>query len=267
MSILDDILRDKAHEVNERRAQASLNTIKEQLKANQNTATFKPRGFTNALRARSAEGLSAVIAEVKKASPSKGLIRENFNPEAIAKSYEAGGASCLSVLTDQKYFQGQDDYLITARAACALPVLRKEFIVDDYQVWETRALGADALLLIVAALSTVQLQDLYGRAHELELDVLVEVHDEQEMDQALALDCDLLGVNNRNLKTFETSLKTTERLAARAPKSALLVSESGIHSRTDIEYLRGLGVNCYLIGEAFMRAEDPGEGLRGLIGQ
>jgi len=243
MSVLDDILRDKAQEVTQRTAQTPLSKVKEQLKKNKELAAFAPRGFSTALKEKSARGVSAVIAEVKKASPSKGLIRENFDPDAIARSYEAGGATCLSVLTDQKYFQGNDDYLQTARAASSLPVLRKEFIVDDYQVWETRALGADALLLIVAALTAAQLQELYGRARELQLDVLVEVHDEQEMEQALALNCDLLGVNNRNLKTFETSLKTTERLAARAPENAL---------------------NCYLIGEAFMRLGDPGEGLREL---
>lgn len=265
MSVLDDILRDKAQEVKERTAQTSLTKLKEQLSKNQELAGFNPRGFKSALQKKSSQGASAVIAEVKKASPSKGLIRENFDPDAIARSYEAGGAACLSVLTDQKYFQGQDDYLRTARAASTLPVLRKEFIVDDYQVWETRALGADALLLIVAALSPAQLHDLYGRAQELKLDVLVEVHNEQEMEQALELNCGLLGVNNRNLKTFETSLKTTERLAALAPESALLVSESGIHTRADIEYLRGLGVHCYLIGEAFMRLEDPGAGLSDLV--
>ncbi len=265
MSVLNDILRDKAQEVKDRTAQTPLAKVKEQLKKNQELTAFAPRGFSAALEEKSAQGLSAVIAEVKKASPSKGLIRENFAPDAIAKSYEVGGAACLSVLTDQKYFQGHDDYLQAARAASSLPVLRKEFIVDDYQVWETRVLGADALLLIVAALSPAQLQELYGRARELKLDVLVEVHDEQEMEEALTLNCNLLGVNNRNLKTFETSLKTTERLAARAPESALLVSESGIHTRADIEYLRGLGVHCYLIGEAFMRVGDPGEGLRELI--
>jgi len=266
MSILDDILRDKAQEVIDRATQTPLHKIKERLKTNQDNAALGPRGFSAALHARSAQGASAVIAEVKKASPSKGLIREDFDPQAIARSYAAGGATCLSVLTDQKYFQGHDDYLQAARAACALPVLRKEFIVDNYQVWETRALGADALLLIVAALSTTQLQDLYGQAQELGLDVLVEVHDEAEMDQALELSCDLLGVNNRNLKTFETSLETTARLAARAPQNALLVSESGIHTATDIAYLRDLGVHCYLIGEAFMRVDDPGEGLRKLVG-
>jgi len=265
MSVLDDILRNKAEEVVKRQEATSLGKVKERLRANQESASFSPRGFGKALQTQSAEGLSAVIAEVKKASPSKGLIRNNFDPEVIARSYESGGATCLSVLTDEKFFQGHDDYLRAARAATTLPVLRKEFIVDDYQVWETRALGADALLLIVAALSPTKLQDLYGRARQLNLDVLVEVHDEEEMDQALKLNCKLLGVNNRNLKTFETSLETTERLASRAPESALLVSESGIHTKADIAYLRGLGVHCYLIGEAFMRVDDPGEGLRELV--
>ena len=266
MSVLDDILRDKDHEVKQREAKVSLAQLQQTLDVNGNDRAFDPRGFTRALTSRAATGHSAVIAEVKKASPSKGLIRENFNPAEIAKSYEAGGATCLSVLTDQKYFQGHDDYLLAARAASTLPVLRKDFIVADYQVWETRALGADCLLLIVAALSDTQLADLYGRARELHLDVLVEVHDEEELHQATRLGCDLLGVNNRNLKTFETSLNTTRALAALAPANALLVSESGIHSREDIDFLRGLDVHCYLIGEAFMREKQPGEALQKLVG-
>jgi len=266
MSVLDDILRDKAHEVKQREARVPLAQLQQTLDANSKDCAFDPRGFTRALKSRAAAGHSAVIAEVKKASPSKGLIRENFDPAEIAASYEAGGATCLSVLTDEQYFQGHDDYLRTARAASTLPVLRKDFIVADYQVWETRALGADCLLLIVAALSDAQLADLYGRARELQLDVLVEVHDEQELQRATRLGCDLLGVNNRNLKTFETSLNTTKALAALAPADALLVSESGIHSRTDIEFLRGLDVHCYLIGEAFMREDEPGEALQKLVG-
>lgn len=267
MSVLDDILRDKHTEVTRRREARSLADLQNALRNNAQDPAFKPRGFTQALRQRVAANRGAVIAEVKKASPSKGLIRENFDPAAIARSYEAGSATCLSVLTDEKYFQGHDTYLQQARAACSLPVLRKDFIVDDYQVWETRALGADCLLLIVAALADTQLADLYGRARELELDVLVEVHDEQELVRAVHLGGDLLGVNNRNLKTFETSLETTKKLAALAPPEALLVSESGIHSREDMHFLQALEVNCFLIGEAFMRKPEPGEGLRELLGE
>ncbi len=266
MSVLDDILRDKQQEVIDRAAKNPLAVLQATLEANQTNSEFAPRGFAAALHSTVKQQRSAVIAEVKKASPSKGLIRANFAPDEIARSYQAGGATCLSVLTDEKYFQGKDNYLLAARAAVNLPVLRKDFIVDDYQVWETRALGADCLLLIVAALSNTQLQALYGRARELDLDVLVEVHNEEELERAAALGCDLLGINNRNLKTFETSLETTRRLATLAPANALLISESGIHTPQDIEFLRGLNVHCYLIGEAFMRQADPGEALRDLVG-
>jgi len=267
MSVLDEILRDKANEVSARRAATPLPALQATLRrhAEESDQRYAPRGFARALRERAQLGKTAVIAEVKKASPSKGLIRADFQPALIASSYAQGGATCLSVLTDNKYFQGHDDYLQQARAAVALPVLRKDFIIDDYQVWETRALGADCLLLIVAALSDNQLADLYGRARELELDVLVEVHDAQELARAQTLGCDLLGVNNRNLKTFETTLNTTKELVALAPERALLVSESGIHSKEDITFLRGLEVHCYLIGEAFMRADNPGNALRELI--
>ena len=264
--MLDDILKDKIDEVVQRTARVPLAKLQDQIRSNQDIEAAQPRGFVGALQRTIDSGHSGVIAEVKKASPSKGLIRQNFEPADIARSYEAGGAACLSVLTDQKYFQGHDNYLRDARAASTLPVLRKDFIVDDYQVWESRALGADCLLLIVAALEANKLQELYALAKELQLDVLVEVHDEKEMQLALDLNCDLLGVNNRNLKTFETSLEATQRLAALAPSSTLLVSESGIHSKADIAYLRSLDVNCYLIGEAFMREEDPGVALRELVG-
>ena len=263
MSVLDDILRDKALEVAERRSSTPLDALQEQLKSQEDD--LQPRGFSAALRSRHAAGESAVIAEIKRASPSKGLIRSDFQPAELARSYAKGGATCLSVLTDTKYFQGADQFLSAARSACSLPVLRKDFIIDDYQVWETRALGADCLLLIVAALTQTQLEALYGRARELDLDVLVEVHDTEELERASRLDCDLLGVNNRNLKTFETTLETTKALAALAPDDALLVSESGIHTPADIGYLRSLNVHCYLIGEAFMRAADPGTALRALI--
>jgi len=266
VSVLDDILSDKVDEVARRQNATSLAQHKATVTRQTEDPNLAPRGFAAALRTRQASATSAVIAEVKKASPSKGLIRENFEPGSIAASYEAGGAACLSVLTDEKYFQGADSYLLAARAASALPVLRKDFIVDAYQVWETRALGADCLLLIVAALSDTQLADLYGQAHEIDLDVLVEVHDASELERAKALKPELLGINNRNLKTFETSLNTTKELASLAPQEALLVSESGIHTTSDIEFLRALNVHCYLIGEAFMRADDPGEALRVLTG-
>lgn len=264
MSVLDDILRDKALEVADRIAATPLAQHKERVANQAGEATGAPRGFTAALRARQQSATTAVIAEVKKASPSKGLIRTDFQPGPIAASYEKGGAACLSVLTDSKYFQGADAYLLEARAATQLPVLRKDFIVDTYQVWETRALGADCLLLIVAALTDTQLGDLYGQAREIGLDVLVEVHDAEELERAAHLGADLLGVNNRNLKTFETSLNNTKQLAKLAPKEALLVSESGIHTPDDIAFLRALDVHCYLIGEAFMREEDPGSALRAL---
>lgn len=266
MSVLDDILRDKVEEVERRQHATPLAQHKNTVAAQVENSALAPRGFAHALRARQQQATSAVIAEVKKASPSKGLIRENFAPGAIAASYEAGGATCLSVLTDEKYFQGADSYLLAARAASSLPVLRKDFIVNTYQVWETRALGADCLLLIVAALSDTQLADFYGQAREIGLDVLVEVHDAEELDRAKALNVELLGVNNRNLKTFETTLNTTKELANLAPADALLVSESGIHTPADIEFLRALNVHCYLIGEAFMRADDPGQALHALTG-
>jgi len=265
VSVLDDILRDKVEEVARRQNATPLAHHKTTVARQTEDPALAPRGFAAALRARQARATSAVIAEIKKASPSKGLIREHFEPGAIATSYEAGGAACLSVLTDEKYFQGADSYLLAARAASTLPVLRKDFIVDLYQVWETRALGADCLLLIVAALSDTQLADLYGQAREIGLDVLVEVHDTQELERAAALNVELLGINNRNLKTFETSLNITKELASLAPKNSLLVSESGIHTGSDIEFLRALNVHSYLIGEAFMRADDPGQALRTLI--
>lgn len=266
MSVLDDILRDKISEVADRQAATSLAQHKASVANPADNSAAAPRGFAAALRARQHDATSAVIAEVKKASPSKGLIRPNFHPGAIARSYEAGGAACLSVLTDAKYFQGADSYLLEARAASRLPVLRKDFIVDAYQIWETRALGADCLLLIVAALTDTQLADFYGLAREIGLDVLVEVHDATEVERTKSLNVDLLGVNNRNLKTFETTLNTTKELATLAAKDALLVSESGIHTAADIEFLRALDVHCYLIGEAFMREDDPGQALKNLTG-
>jgi indole-3-glycerol phosphate synthase len=224
------------------------------------------RGFEEALRARIAVGKPAVIAEVKKASPSRGVIRASFDPPAIAQAYERAGAACLSVLTDAKYFQGSDDYLVGARGACSLPVLRKEFIVDEYQVAQTRALGADALLLIVSALDDARLGDLNACARDYGLDVLVEVHDARELDRALALPGALLGINNRNLRTFNVSLHTTLELLPRVPADRLVVTESGILAQRDVAQMRRHGVHAFLVGEAFMRAPDPGAALTALFG-
>ena len=219
------------------------------------------RDFVGALRAKHAAGQAAVIAEVKKASPSKGVLREHFVPAEIARSYERGGAACLSVLTDVRFFQGSAAYLEEARAACNLPVLRKDFIVDPYQIVEARAMGADAILLIAAALETPQMRDLEAFAHSLGLAVLVEVHDEEELGEALTLKTPLIGINNRNLRTFETSIETTLGMLEKVPAERIVVTESGILSRADVERMREQSVNTFLVGEAFMRADDPGAEL------
>ncbi len=224
-----------------------------------------PRDFAGALKHRAGTSADAVIAEIKRASPSAGLIREDFDPAAIARSYEQGGATCLSVLTDEPFFQGHADYLLAARAACKLPVLRKDFIIDPWQVWETRAMGADALLLIIAALDDAQLADLSALGHELGLSVLVEVHDEAELDRALAVPGDLVGINNRDLHRFVTDLDTSLRLAPKVPAERLVISESGIHTPADLAYLRGGGIGAFLIGESFMRQDQPGQALAKLI--
>lgn len=221
-----------------------------------------PRGFYKAMRAAVAVGRSAVIAEIKKASPSKGVLREVFDPAEIASSYAQAGASCLSVLTDQQYFQGHDDYLKQARQACLLPVIRKDFIVDPYQIVQARALGADAILLIAAILSLTQLKDYEALAFELGMDVLVEAHDSQELDLALQLKTPLIGVNNRNLKTFDVSLDTTVQLKSRVGLDRLLVTESGIANAADVAKMRANGVHAFLVGEAFMREPNPGDSLR-----
>jgi indole-3-glycerol phosphate synthase len=225
-----------------------------------------PRGFERALRAKIAGGHAAVIAEIKKASPSRGVIRASFDPPAIAASYERAGAACLSVLTDAKYFQGADDYLVAARNACALPALRKEFILDEYQVAESRALGADAILLIVSALDDARLAALDACARDYGLDVLVEVHDARELDRALKLADALLGINNRNLRTFDVSLQTTIALLPHVPPDRLVVTESGIVAQRDVAQMRRHGVHAFLVGEAFMRAPDPGAALGALFG-
>ena len=223
------------------------------------------RDFARALQTRVAAGQAAVIAEVKKASPSKGVLREHFVPAEIAASYERHGAACLSVLTDERFFQGSAAYLQQARAACNLPVLRKDFIVDAYQVYEARAMGADAVLLIAACLDDVQMAELEACAMALRLSVLVEVHDADELARALKLKTPLVGINNRNLRTFEVSLDTTLGLLAQLPADRLVVTESGIVSRADVQRLRSAGVHAFLIGEAFMRADDPGAALAALV--
>jgi indole-3-glycerol phosphate synthase len=224
------------------------------------------RDFAGALRARMAAGKPAVIAEVKKASPSKGLLRANFDPAAIAASYEKHGAACLSVLTDRDFFQGAADDLKAARAACALPVLRKDFMIDPYQVYEARALGADCILLIAAALDDARMRELETVAHGLGMAALVEVHDGDELDRALALTTPLLGINNRNLRTFETRLETTLGLLERIPQGRMVITESGILAPQDVARMRAQNVNGFLVGEAFMRADDPGAELARLFG-
>lgn len=223
------------------------------------------RDFVGALRARIAAGDAAVIAEVKKASPSKGVLRANFDPSAIAASYERHGAACLSVLTDERFFQGSAAALQSARAACARPVLRKDFMVDSYQVDEARAMGADAILLIAACLDDGRMADFEAQAMALGMAVLVEVHDEEELDRALRLRTPLIGVNNRNLRTFEVSLDTTLSLLDRLPPDRLLVTESGIATTADVHRMRAAGVQAFLVGEAFMREADPGVALAGLF--
>ena len=223
------------------------------------------RDFIAALRAKMHAGAAAVIAEVKKASPSKGVLREHFVPAEIAASYERGGAACLSVLTDERFFQGSAAYLVQARTACALPVLRKDFIVDSYQVFEARAMGADCILLIAACLDDALMADLEAQAHELGMAVLVEVHDAAELDRALHLKTPLLGINNRNLRSFEVSLDTTLALLPRVPPGRILVTESGILAGADVRRMRAAGVQGFLVGEAFMRAPDPGAALAAMF--
>ncbi|HEX7802991.1 MAG TPA: indole-3-glycerol phosphate synthase TrpC [Pseudoxanthomonas sp.] len=258
--ILNTILARKAEEIAERSARVPLAEVT----ARANDAS-PVRGFADALHERIGTGDAAVIAEIKKASPSKGVIRQDFRPAEIAMSYEFGGAACLSVLTDVDFFQGADAYLQQARDACTLPVLRKDFTIDPYQVYEARALGADCILLIVAALDDGQLVDLSGLAMQLEMDVLVEVHDIDELERALQVPVPLIGINNRNLRTFEVSLDNTLAMKDAVPKDRLLVTESGIVVADDIARMRAAGVHAFLVGETFMRADEPGEALRQLF--
>lgn len=225
----------------------------------------KPRGFVETLSRRIADGEPGVIAEVKKASPSKGLLREDFRPAEIAESYAKHGAACLSVLTDRDFFQGHEEYLQQARKACELPVIRKDFIIDPYQVFEARAINADCILLIVAALNDNQLESLSQLALQLGMDVLVEVHDMDELERALVLNLPLIGINNRDLRTFDTTLDTTLSLLQRIPEGHIVVTESGIHTPDDVKLMRDNNVNGFLVGEAFMRADDPGEQLEKLF--
>lgn len=261
--ILQRILQRKREELAERKARTPLATLRAR-----NADAAPTRGFAEALRRRIAQRRPAVIAEIKKASPSKGLIRTNFDPAAIAGSYAAGGATCLSVLTDIDFFQGSDAYLREAREACALPVLRKDFTVEVYQVHEARAIGADAILLIAAALDNAVLVNLHALAIECGLDVLVEVHNAVDLQRALMLTNlarTLIGINNRDLRTFETSIETTLLLRPDVPDDHLLVTESGITTREDVARLRAAGVDAFLIGETFMRADDPGAALARLF--
>ena len=258
--ILLRIIRHKAREVSARAERTPLRTLGERAEAQ-----AAPRGFAAALESRIAAGEAAVIAELKKASPSRGVLRKDFDPDAIARDYAAGGAAALSVLTDETFFQGADRHLVEARSAAGLPVLRKDFVIDPYQVYEARALGADCILLIVAALGDAQLNDLAGLAVHLGMDVLVEVHDAADLERAAHLEPLLLGINNRDLRTFETTLDTTLALIERIPAGRTVITESGIHTRADVTRLRAAGVHGFLVGEAFMRAERPGGKLRELF--
>ncbi|MCK7550432.1 indole-3-glycerol phosphate synthase TrpC [Marinobacter goseongensis] len=258
-TILRKIVGRKWEEIDERKPQVSVSDQKA-MAGDQPPA----RGFADALRTRIEAKTPAVIAEIKKASPSKGILRDPFEPAVIAESYEQGGAACLSVLTDRDFFQGHEDYLVAARNACSLPVIRKDFMVAPYQVYESRALGADCILLIAACLTRNQMQELEGIAHEIGLDVLVEVHDGEELDDALTLKTPLVGINNRNLHTFDVSLDTTFDLHQRIAADRLTITESGIMTRSDVEAMTDRGIFGFLVGESFMRAEHPGQKLQEL---
>jgi indole-3-glycerol phosphate synthase len=261
MNILDRIMEVKRAEVAAARRQLPLEALQERA-----TAAPAPRDFAGALHAKVATGGAAVIAEIKRASPSKGVLRADFDPVSIAQSYEKHGAACMSVLTDKEFFQGSAEHLKAARAACGLPALRKDFVLEPYQVFESRTLGADCILLIAAALSREAMRELESIAAGLGMAVLVEVHDGTELDAALELKTPLLGINNRNLRTFETRLDTTLGLLPRVPKGRIVVTESGILSPKDVALMRAQGVETFLVGEAFMRAADPGAALRQLFG-
>ena len=261
-SVLEEILAHKRTEVNAAKTAVSQTELEARL-----AHTGKTRGFAHAIRNRIAQKKPAIIAEIKKSSPSKGLIRKNFKPAEHAEDYANNRATCLSVLTDQKYFQGRDEYLQQVRVACQLPVIRKDFIIDPYQIAESRVLGADCILLIVAALQHSQLVDLVDYAQEISIDILVEVHNRLELEQALELKTELLGVNNRDLHTFETDIGVTLELAAHIPKDKLIITESGINSREDVETMLCNGIYGFLVGESFMSSDKPGEKLKELFFQ
>ncbi|NND00203.1 MAG: indole-3-glycerol phosphate synthase TrpC [Gammaproteobacteria bacterium] len=258
--ILDRIMRHKGEEVAYLKSRRSQADVKAEAKDLDDC-----RGFVSAVVTSLAAGQSAVIAEVKKASPSNGVMRPDFHPDQIARSYQQHGASCISVLTDAKFFQGNADYFRLARQACNIPMLRKDFMLDEYQVFEARVMQADCILLIVAALEDGLMQDLAGLSMELGMDVLIEVHDAEELQRALVLEMPIIGINNRNLRTFDTSLSTTIELLPDIPENVIVVTESGIHNRNDVRRMRDHGVNSFLVGEAFMRAEVPGEKLSELF--
>jgi indole-3-glycerol phosphate synthase len=259
--ILKKILDTKAEEVSRRKARTPIVDLESFAES-----VEKPRGFYQALLGRVMMKKPAIIAEIKKASPSKGVIREDFQPVMIGQDYAMNGATCLSVLTDKEYFQGSEVYLQLVRERCPLPVLRKDFMIDPYQVYEARALGADCILLIAAALEDVQMRELAELAAKLGMDVLVEVHNEEELHRALQLDAKLIGINNRNLRTFETTLQTTLDLKAQIPEDRLVITESGIHTPDDVKLMLDNGIYAFLVGEAFMRADSPGQKMRELFG-
>ena len=258
--ILQQIVAVKQEEVLLARRKMSLETIRQAAEL-----APAPRGFVRALRSKIREGKPAVIAEMKRASPSQGILRHHFDPAAIASSYENNGAACISVLTDTRHFMGAPEHLAAARAACGLPLLQKDFVIDPYQIYQARVLGADCVLLIVAALASGQMRTLENCAHELCMDVLVESHNGDELERALELKTELIGINNRDLRSFKTSLETTLLLASRVPPGRMIVTESGIKSPQDVARMRGQGIQAFLVGEALMRAENPGEGLRRLF--
>jgi indole-3-glycerol phosphate synthase len=263
--ILDRIIATKRAEVAHGLSTIPMNTLRDQIEMQRQDPFFKPRGFVDAIKRKLANSNAGIIAEIKKASPSKGVLRTDFEPALIAKSYEQHGAACLSVLTDVQYFQGSSAFLKAARAACALPVLRKDFMIDAYQVVEARAMGADAILLIAAALDLDRMRDLEQCANDLGMDVLVEVHNAEELTAALQLKTALLGINNRNLKTFEVTLDTTIDLLSSIGNDKIIVTESGILERADVLRMREHHVNAFLVGEVFMRAPDPGVALAELF--
>lgn len=260
--ILKRILARKAEEIDARNRRISLQELGERVED-----ADPPRGFVGSLQAKIDAGLPAVIAEIKKASPSRGILREDFDPAGIAVSYAQAGAACLSVLTDIDFFKGDDSYLQQARAACSLPVLRKDFVIDPYQVYEARVLGADCILLIVAALGNSMLKELYQLAEHLGMDALIEVHDRQELERALAIPSPMIGINNRDLRSFETRLDVTLGFLDLITDGRIVVTESGIHTRADVMLMRSKGVNAFLVGEAFMKAAEPGIKLAELFGQ